>query len=202
MPTPDGPQFRVYHGTNLPSDEVMKAPSIHAGTEDAAYARLHDLGYTSYHQATLELTPSEHLEKHPVMLRDDEANAADARYLKKSNYPVPRSIEQSATSSDDMDYKTARRIVGASRALARNHMVMYQNDFESGLSVIIPSPHHNAALTNVTSSDKLVSGKTVKGTRNKTKDPHKQTPLPMNYSTLQVSNRTKTHREGIDEDDA
>lgn len=187
-----GPQFdRVFHATNQSPEEFMKAPTLHVGNMSSAVERMNYMSNfrTSMRVAPYNmyaLQPSQHMEVHPEKLSDPIANLADYRYLKKRDYPVPHSISDSLPSKSDISYQDARQAIRGARALAQNKAIMYENDVEGGDSLIIPAPHHNAAL--VTS---LTESKGTMVTDKEVKDPHPQAPLPMDYTGLQESRRTK-----------
>jgi hypothetical protein len=192
-----GPQFqRVFHATNQPPEEFMKAPTIHVGEHAAALDRMGFMGklrnkFESAPYDMYAIQPSEHMEVHPEKLSDPIANAADYRYLRKRGYPVTQSIDDSLPDMKKLSYKDARQVVGGARALAQNKALMYENTVEGGESLIIPAPHHNAAI--VTS---LTESKGTMTTDKEVQDPHTQTPLPMDYTVLQQSEVTKDHRRG------
>lgn len=204
MPVPDGPQFprHLYHYSAEAPDEFMSAPTVHAGSLSQASDRasffrgniphIREYGVDgSVRAGVYEITPSQHIEVHPEVLEDDEANAADMRFLKKNNYPVPESVEHSI--GPQYDYQAARRIVRAAKALSSNKAVAYDNFSEGGgRSFVIPAPHFNAGVTGkLETNDGVVSDEIETWNA---PDPHTQTPLPMDYTPMKKSRRTTAYR--------
>lgn len=199
MPTPKGPQFKTwFHASRFPKEEFTAAPTIHVGDIGAAVSRESYMrGFISERNAPWSIhavKPSEHMEFHGELLGDDEANAAEARYLEKSNYPIPQSVQESMRPIED--YGSARSIVRAARALAANKAVQYENPVEGGISAIIPSPHFNVSTHRMRPNE--IDRETVKVTDTSAlegmEDPHQQTVLPMDYSGMKQSKRTKEYR--------
>jgi hypothetical protein len=185
MPKPTSPQFESFHHASLndPS-EFMAAPTLHVGTEDAAEHRKRDIqGFSRGRDIAniYKITPSQHLDIHPEMLDDMEANTADARYLRKNNYPVSADVFHSS-SGWNLGYQSARRVVAGARALKQNKALQYINEGEDkgSRALIIPSPHFNAAIGD------------------NPEDPLEQPVLPMDYSPIKQSYHTQEYREAED----
>lgn len=211
--------METFHTSIVRPNAFMKAPTIHTGGETTALQRKEDLRTYERGKKSLvhKINVSQNAEYHPEVLTDAEANYADKRYLEKSNYPVPRSVEDSAELEDEYrptlnannrdysrnysGYQSARRVVAAAKALSENKIIEYENTVEGGTSYIIPSPHFNAkAVARSSSESRYGDGgdfepeyKPNKGVADT--DPHTQPVLPMDYSGLNMSRDTKSWRK-------
>lgn len=169
-----------FHASATPLEEFTHAPVIHVGTKAASKALIRDREIFAPDERrrgfkTHALAFSQHAQFHDEVLGDDEANEAHARFLEKRGIPLSTSVSDSRMSPiGKIPLEQERRVNAAVRALTQNKIVSYENraEDEGSISHIVPTPYLNMR------------------TRGK-KDPQKQPVLPMDYSGMEPSERTR-----------
>lgn len=185
------PSNVVFHGSSVSSDEFMRAPLLHVGSRAAA-----DEMTKAHRGHTVTLHFSQFAEVHPERLTDEDANEAHRQFAEARNFPVEQGIKDSSLYRqrvhtyvpgeidstvrevpvyDDDEHKN--KIQRAVAALGENKILQYENSVEDkgSTSYIVPSPHMNMREPG-------------------TADPQKQPVLPMDYSGVSLSERTKAFR--------
>lgn len=161
----------------------MRAPAMHVGERDAARGVINFrtiLGPEAEKSGfkTHALAFSKHAQFHDETLSDEEANEAHARFLEERGIQPSESVRDSRASSFiDLPPDSEERVVRAVAALSQNKVLPYVNDGEGdgSISHVVPTPHMNMR------------------SRGKP-DPQTQPVLPMDYSTVNPSERTKQDR--------
>lgn len=170
-----------FHASVQPPEEFLHAPAIHVGTKKAATSltRFRSILPSADEPAedfkTRALAFSQHAVFHDDVLDDGQANEAHAQFLEAKGLPVTGSLRDSR--SKPSNWKEGERIRQAIEALMENKILTYTNDSEDSgsLSHIVPSPHMNVRGRNMV-------------------DPQEQPVLPMDYSDVAPSSRTKRDR--------
>ena len=181
------PSTEVFHGSSAPLDEFMRAPLLHVGSRAAA-----DEMAKAHRGHTVTMHFSQFAEVHPERLTDEEANEAHRQFSEARNFPVEQGIKDSSLprqwrgrldgstigefpiyNNDEHKNKIQRAVA----ALGENKVLQYENSVEDAgsTSYIVPSPHMNMREPG-------------------TADPQKQPVLPIDYSGVSLSERTKAFR--------
>lgn len=171
-----GPQF---HSSVEPPTEFLRAPLLHVGTEQAA----EDISNFSSRKSAYvkhELQFSEHAQFHDDNLPDDLANEAHARFLEQKGMSPTETVRDSRASlpmSPMLRGIHESKINAAVQALGQNKILRYRNEAEDrgSISHVVPAPHMNLRQMGQA-------------------DPQKQPVLPMDYSGVAPSERTKRER--------
>lgn len=175
-----------FHASAESLDEFMHAPVLHVGTRKAAKTLTRDrLTYSQEDRGktfkTHALAFSKHADFHDEVLSDEEANEAHAQFLEQRNIKPSSSVNDSRTPN----YRSTlaplgqeKRIQGGVDALSRNKIVRYTNSTEDtgSISHMVPSPYMNMRSVGQ-------------------KDPQKQPVLPMDYSPMEPSSRTRRDKK-------
>lgn len=172
-----GPQF---HSSKEPIEEIMRAPAIHVGTRDDAEELSRYRSKTEKGYKTHVLGFSKHAQFHDVTLSDGAANEAHSRFLEEKGLTPTKSVHDSRLTPFELLYEN-HNPESALAALKENKILRYVNSGESGdgsISYVVPSPHMNLR-------------------RQGHKDPMEQPVLPMDYSGINPSDRTKWETKGI-----
>lgn len=187
----------LFHASDLPEEEFMKAPAIHVGTYGQAAKRADDTTFPTAEQRAdiregfmqpeevyehkIHSTPlSEHAKIYPVTLTDKQANRVHSRFLKQRDINPSSSVYSSTVGySGNRNFEESSLIEDrALAAMNRNEVIKYENtheysdyeDDDSGPhSFLVPSPVINLSQMS-------------------------QRALPMDYSRIVESETTKKTR--------
>lgn len=209
------PASEVVHGSLEDPAEYMKAPAIHVGDEESAktMTKSHMFGtrhpeYEDVKKAGIDFDEddifdmeeavdeavsskikpfdfSKHAQFHDVTLTDPEANRAHSLFLQHHKLPVPSSVSSSATDLFSKNTMNEENVQNALQALKQNKILRYENtedvefidhEGEPSLSYVVPSPWMNLR-------------------QSLGRDPMEQPVLPMDYSQVNPSEKTRRQRE-------
>lgn len=171
------PGGTTYHGTRAPKEEFMNAPVVHVGSHKSASSRV-GVTWPGAAAQLHRLQFAEHVEFHPEVLTDAEANTAHDLHATAHGLRTPESVADGVPSSYNRP-----RVWSAVDALKANKILRYENAIEApgDISHVVPSPSMN-----------------LKGGR-RSKDPSTQHRLPMDYSmTGRETEKTSASRKGPD----
>ncbi len=167
-----------FHSSELDEDEFMRAPALHIGTKNAAT----EIG-RNQQRRIYPLRFSDHTQFHDEVLEDDVANEAHAQFLEGHGLTVPLTVNSSRLTvprpGSGEDYHGKLTKAGAAAdSLRQNKVLRYINSAEDSGSTshIVPTPHMNVY-------------------RWPNRDPQAQPVLPMDFSGIDPSERTRKDRE-------
>jgi hypothetical protein len=171
-----GPQF---HASVEPPNEFLRAPLLHVGTEQAA-EEISKFTPNRNEYVTHELAFSDHVQFHDDNLSDDLANEAHARFLEQKGMTPTKTVSDSRSTTPMSPMIRGiheSKLSAAVEALGQNKVLRYINVAEDrgSTSHIVPAPHMNLRQMGQA-------------------DPQKQPVLPMDYSGVAPSARTKRER--------
>jgi len=192
----------LFHASNLPEEEFMKAPAIHVGTygqamklaahRDPLTAEQKDdilNGSTTpeeIYEDKIHGTPlSEHAKIFPVTLPDDLANRVHYEFLKDRGIDPPPSVERSIYGSNSftkhLTYDEKELLVNRGlAAMNRNEVIRYVNEREISDDEYAESEPHSFLVPSPTINLSQMS----------------QRVLPMDYSGVVESDVTRKLKEG------
>jgi len=186
----------LFHASDLPEEEFMKAPAIHVGTYGQAAKRADDITLPTAEQRAdiregfiqpeevyehkIHSTPlSEHAKVYPVTLTDKQANRVHSRFLRQKDInPSPSVYSSTLGYGGNRNFEESSLIEDrALAAMNRNEVIKYENtreisESEDGFephSFLVPSPIINLSQMS-------------------------QRALPMDYSRIVESETTKKTR--------
>ena len=175
----------LFHASDLPEEELMKAPAIHVGTYEQAAARSLRRAAKLKETVPVHSTPlSEHAKVFPVTLTDRQANRVHLRFLSERGMGPPPSVYTSSVGDDNFDHdEYVRDSLIEGRALAamnRNEVIRYMNSAETPnqrTGEEAPDPHSYLVPSPVINLSQM-----------------SQRALPMDYSGMVESTITKHMR--------
>jgi len=155
----------LFHASDLPEEEFMKAPAIHVGTYEQS-AKMADLttdatpeqrkdineGFMrpeEVYEHKIHSTPiSEHAKVYPVTLTDKQANRVHSRFLAQRGIKTPPSVTGSTLGySGNRNFEESALVEDrALAAMNRNEVIRYVNRIETPddesdpHSYLVPSP--------------------------------------------------------------
>jgi hypothetical protein len=200
----------LFHWTTAEPDEFMRAPSIHVGDIHAAVNRS-TVGSGSQGAGYIYALSPEHVVTDPEVFRDQEANWADITFLKDRNLVGSSSLSVATNKDGSPVHGNVERHDRAAEALSNNRSIDYENAWEKGISKILVSPQFNTHLLNggmPLTEDQirdLVGTDDQSQTSNISAEPRygpvnpafttpkQQQVLPLDYSRVNPSERTKSH---------
>jgi hypothetical protein len=194
----------LFHASDLPEEEFMKAPAIHVGTYGQAAKRADDTTFPTAEQRAdiregfmqpeevyehkIHSTPlSEHAKIYPVTLTDKQANRVHSRFLKQRDINPSHSVYSSTVGySGNRNFAESSLIEDrALAALNRNEVIRYVNNRETPAQDIedaiageaAPDPHSFLVPSPIINLSQM-----------------SQRALPMDYSRIVESETTKKTR--------
>jgi hypothetical protein len=191
----------LFHASDLPAEEFMKAPAIHVGPLAQAEARARDTiepvaghKWSDLMQEKIHSTPiSEHAKVYPVTLTDKQANRVHSRFLSNRGIKTSPSV-LSSTLGYEGNRNFEENSLIEDRALAameRNEVIRYVNNAEARYSLTLDQVRSGNVprLSDVDVHSYLVPSPVINMSQ------MSQRALPMDYSGIVESETTKSTRK-------